>query len=198
MAEQHQELGGRIKLSEPAELTSSQRNLYDAIDKHMVPWAQASGFVPKLDDGRLIGPFNIVLQSPEIGAAFVQLQGVEGRSTSLDERVRQVVILTMGTVWNSAYELYAHAAVSRKAGLPDEAIAALRNGDVSSTLSQKEKLAHQFTKQLAVERTVSQELFDRAEIAFGVRGIVDILVLAGCYGIVCSLLNTFDVPAPVS
>ena len=60
----------------------------------------------------------------------------------------------------------------------------------------EETLAQRFTKQLALERTVSQDLFEQAKDVFGVRGIVDLLFLAGCYDIVCSLLNTFDVPVP--
>ena len=122
------ELGGRILLSVPGSLSPSQESLYDAINKQAVPWAQAAGFVAKLDDGRLIGPFNVALQSPEIGAAFWKLQSVEGEKTSLSERVRQVVILTVGCAWKSAYELYAHTAVARKARFTEDTVAALARG----------------------------------------------------------------------
>ncbi len=196
MPKDDNDLGGRISLSNPAELTQGQQSLYRTISEGSVPWAESSGFVAKLKDGRLVGPFNVVLQSPEIGAAFMQLQSVEGKSTSLTERVRQVVILTVGSVWKAPYELYAHSAVSHTAGLTGETVAALARGDSSPVLTADEKLAQHFTKQLALEHTVSQELFDQAKGVFGVRGIVDMLFLAGCYDIVCSLLNTFDVPVP--
>ena len=196
MPKDDNDLGGRISLSNPAELTQGQQSLYRTISEGSVPWAESSGFVAKLKDGRLVGPFNVVLQSSEIGAAFMQLQSVEGKSTSLTERVRQVVILTVGSVWKAPYELYAHSAVSPTAGLTGETVAALARGDSSPVLTADEKLAQHFTKQLALEHTVSQELFDQAKGVFGVRGIVDMLFLAGCYDIVCSLLNTFDVPVP--
>ena len=196
MPKEDNNLGGRIPLSNPAQLNQGQQSLYRTIDEGSVPWAESSGFVAKLEDGRLVGPFNVVLQSPEIGAAFMQLQSMEGKSTSLTERVRQVVILTVGSVWKAPYELYAHSAVSHTAGLTGEAIAALARGDSSPVLTSEEKLAQHFTKQLALERTVSREVFDQAKSVFGVRGIVDLLFLAGCYDIVCSLLNTFDVPVP--
>ena len=196
MPQDNNGLGGRIPLSDPAQLTEGQQSLYRTISEGSVPWAESSGFVAKLEDGRLVGPFNVVLQSPEIGAAFMQLQSVEGKGTSLTERVRQVVILTVGSVWKAPYELYAHSAVAHTAGLTDEAVAALAGGESSAALTAEETLAQHFTKQLALERTVSQEVFDQAKRVFGVRGIVDLLVLAGCYDIVCSLLNTFDVPVP--
>ena len=116
--------------------------------------------------------------------------------TSLSERMRQVVILTVGSVWKAPYELYAHSAVARTAGLPEEDVQALARGDVATALTEKERTAQEFTKQLAIERTISQDSFDQAKAAFGVRGIVDMVFLAGCYETVCSLLNTFAVPAP--
>ena len=166
------------------------------ISETAVPWSSASGFVAKVDDGRLIGPFNVVLESPDLGAAFLQFQNAEEKMTSLTERVRQVVILTVGSVWKSPYELYAHAAVARTAGLPEQAVQELIKGQVAIDLLEEERLAQQFTKELALERTVSQELFDQARAAFGARGVVDIVFLTGCYETVCSLLNTFAVPAP--
>jgi 4-carboxymuconolactone decarboxylase len=196
MSRTNDDLGGRIPLLEPAELTASQQSLYKVIIETAVPWAKASGFVAKVDDGRLIGPFNVVLESPDLGAAFLKFQNAEQKMTSLTERVRQVVILTVGSVWKAPYELYAHAAVARTAGLPEDTVQELAKGEVAADLREEEKLAQQFTKQLALERTVSQELFDQAKAAFGVRGLVDMVFLAGCYETVCSLLNTFAVPAP--
>ncbi len=196
MSGTNDDLGGRIALSVPTALTARQQSLYDSISETTVPWAKASGFVAKADDGRLIGPFNIVLESPDLGGAFLQFQKAEEKMTSLTERVRQVVILTVGSVWKAPYELYAHAAVARTAGLPEDAIQELAKGVVANGLAEDEQLAQQFTKQLALERTVSQDLFDQARTVFGVRGVVDMVVLAGCYETVCSLLNTFAVPAP--
>ncbi len=196
MSNTKDDLGGRIALSEPAALTVSQQTLYKVISETAVPWAKASGFVAQIEDGRLIGPFNIVLESPDLGGAFLQFQHAEEKMTSLTERVRQVVILSVGSVWKAPYELYAHAAVARTAGLPEEAVKALTTGEAATGLSSEEQMAQQFTRQLALERTVSRELFHQAKDVFGVRGLVDMVFLTGCYETVCSLLNTFAVPAP--
>ena len=196
MSKTHDDLGGRIRLLEPSDLSASQQSLYKVISETAVPWANKSGFAAQLDDGRLIGPFNVVLESPELGAAFLQFQDAEAKMTSLTERVRQIVILTVGAVWKAPYELYAHAAVACTAGLSEQVIQELVNGQTATDLFEEEKLAQQFAKQLALERTISQGLFDQAVVAFGVRGLVDIVFLTGCYETVCSLLNTFSVPAP--
>ena len=190
------ELGGRIPLIKPGELTPAQLSLYENIDKHQVPWAEATGFVAKVADGSLIGPFNVALQSPEIGAAFGTLQSVEAKNTTLSERVRQVVILTVGSIWKSQYELYAHKAAARKAGITEGAIDALVTGRPSERLTDEEKQAQTFAGEITRNHRVSKEMFDQTKATFGIRGIVDILFLAGCYDVVCSLLNAFEVPAP--
>ena len=196
MAKELDHLGGRTALIEPDALTASQRKLYDYIETHMIPWAERSGFQGKLPDGRLIGPFNLVLLSPEIGQAFLELQGVKGRSTSLSPRVREVVILTVGAVWRCDYERYAHAAVAKAADLSSTAITALVQGDATSKLDEDENVARRFARALTADHEVDDVLFEQARSKFGEKGIVDLIMLAGCYGMISSLLNAFQVPAP--
>ncbi len=196
MGDPSQELGGRLKLLEPSELTAEQRRTYDVIAAKMVPWAEASGFISKTDDDRLIGPFNSILYSPKITSAFLALQEAEQKNTTLDDRVRQVVILTVGAVWECDYERYAHAAVARKAGMSETAIAALAKGDPAAGLSAKEQLAQRFTYEITANRKIDDALYSEACSAFGPQGLVDMLYLAGCYDTISSLLNTFKVPAP--
>ena len=177
-------------------MDESQKGLHDHIVATALPWAEAAGFRIRTAEGELIGPFNAVLFSPDIARSFLALQGEEGKRTSLSERVRQVVILTVGSVWQAPYELYAHAAVARRAGLSANAIRALAGGEPADELSHGERVAQRFTRQLAAERRVDDETYRAAESAFGRKGLVDLMVLAGCYHTVCSLLNAFAIPAP--
>lgn len=188
--------GGRLPLVDPAMLEGAQKDLYDAINATMVPWADAAPFRSKTTDGRLIGPFNAVLFSPEIGKVFLALQAAEQKHTALSERVRQVIILTVGSVWKAPYELYAHAAVARKAGLSDETVRALAAGRSSAELSDEERAAQQFTRQLTAERRVDDKVYQAAAGYLDEKGLVDMVMLAGCYHVVCSMLNAFAVPAP--
>ena len=196
MTTSNESLGGRIALFDPQSLTPAQKAVYGTIDKKMVPWAESAGFKAKLADGKLIGPFNTILASPEIGSSFLALQGSEQEHTSLSERVRQVVILTVGAVYKSNYERYAHSAVAQKAGLSQQAIHALKQGEDAEELTPEERVAQHFTRQLAAEHQVDDELYQEALSAFGVTGIVDLIFLAGCYYTVSSLLNAFRVPVP--
>ena len=198
MDERNDALGGRLALLDPSELSPDQKPTYDYIKAKMVPWADASGFQSQTNDGRLIGPFNSILHSPAITAAFLALQEAEQKHTTLDQRLRQVVILTVGAVWGCDYERYAHANVARKAGMSEATIAALTRGDrPAAELSAKEALAQRFAYEITANRKVDDALYKEAFAAFGPQGLVDMLYLAGCYDTIASILNTFQVPAPV-
>ncbi len=196
MPDQNASLGGRVPLFDPHALTAAQKAVYASMVAEMVPWAKAAGFTAMLEDGRLIGPFNTILESPGIAAAFLALQAAEQKHTTLSKRVRQVVILTVGAVWKCDYERYAHEAVARQAGLPKEAIRALAQGEQATGLAAEELLAQRVTRQLTAEFHVLDELYAEASAAFGPQGIVDLIFLAGCYQTISSLLNTFKVPVP--
>lgn len=189
-------LGGRLPLLDPTNLQASQQALYKMIDTQFVPWANQAGFKSKDDDNHFIGPFNSHLYSPEISESFIKLQQTERVHTSLSKRVREVVILTVGSVWEAPYELYAHRAVGMKVGFSLEQVEALATGKSPAGLDDDEQVAQEFTQQIVANRSANDEVYARAQKAFGERGLVDMLMLIGCYQNVCALLTTFAVPAP--
>ncbi len=189
-------LGGRLPLLKKSDLDGNQLDLYDAMTREMVPWAKKSGFQADTEDGCLIGPFNPLLFSPQIGKAFMEYLGAEREHTSLSAKVREVIILSVGAVWHSAYELYAHTAVAEKAGLDQSVIETLANGQTPQGLSSEEQVAHEFARSLAAEHTIDAALYQRAEDTFTEKGIADMIHLTGLYMATSAMLNAFAVPVP--
>jgi 4-carboxymuconolactone decarboxylase len=149
-----------------------------------------------LADGRLIGPFNVFLYSPEISQAFNGWVDAEAKCTSLSPTVRQIIILTVGAAWNSAYEFYAHTAAARTVGISDKTIGSIEAGREPERISAEETTAYRFTHTLVTKRTVDPELYQRAVSTFGEKGVVDMIHLIGLYLATSALLNAFSVPAP--
>jgi 4-carboxymuconolactone decarboxylase len=115
---------------------------------------------------------------------------------SLSARVREVVILAVGAVWQADYELYAHLAVARKAGLSEDAARAVATGRLPDGLSNNELIALRLTQQLSTSHRVDESLYREAETAFGTKGLIDIAFLIGIYHSVCATLIMFAIPAP--
>jgi len=189
-------LGGRLPLADPASMTDAQRGLFDLMMNTMVPWANQVPFPSTTADGRFIGPFNPALLNPQTATKFLELQFAEQLNTSLDERVRQVIVLTVGAIWGADYELYAHAAVARQAGLSESAIRTLVGGGLPGDLIEREQLAQRVARQLCVDHRLDDDLYSEAENVFGTVGLIDMTSLVGVYHGVCVTLTMFAVPAP--
>jgi 4-carboxymuconolactone decarboxylase len=189
-------LGGRLPLADPANLVGEQRELFDKMKSAVVPWADDTGFHSTTDDGRFIGPFNPALLNPAMTSAAAELLLGEREHTSLGARVREVVILAVGAVWQSDYELYAHSAAARKVGIPEDAIRVLVSGGIPENLSKDETIAAELTRQLSTRHRVEEPLYRQAERQFGQKGLTDIAILIGIYHTVCTTLNLFAIPAP--
>jgi 4-carboxymuconolactone decarboxylase len=191
-------LGGRLQLLDPAKLEGAQRILYDRMGTSVVPLANAAGFRSKDDEGHFIGPFNLALLNPRMGSSFLALQKVEEEHTSLTARVRQVVILSVGSVWRAPYELYAHTAAAAKVGFSPAQIEALAEGKTADGLKKDELTAQRFTRQLAQDHTVDDATYESAQVIFGNIGLMEMVVLIGCYLAVCAQLNAFAIPCPTN
>jgi 4-carboxymuconolactone decarboxylase len=139
-------------------------------------------------------PSSVAHVSVSQGEALFQL--AEQKHTSLSERCREVVILTVGAVWQAPYELYAHRVLGRHVGLSDEAVHILADGGLPEDLSDAEAVAHRVARALSVEHRLDEALYRDAVGHFKADGLMDILMLAGIYHAVCAIRNGFAVPAP--
>ncbi len=189
-------LGGRLPLLAESELSGAQSTLYEAMNKDLIPWAKKSGFQASTADGRLLGPFNPLLFSPSVGQGFLEYLAAERKHTSLNAKVREVIILSVGAVWQCAYELYAHTAVAEKAGLERATVEALAAGRTPEELSDEQRVAHEFARSLSATHEIAPELYAHAEEMFGRAGVVDMIHLTSLYMGTSALLNAFAVPVP--
>ena len=111
-----------------------------------MPWATNAGFRVKAEGGGLLGPYNSQLLSPGTDAGYLDMLDAEKKHTSLSTRVREVIILSVGAVWKSDYEIYAHSAAGRTAGLSESAIRTLAAGGLPDDLDGQEKIAHRYAR----------------------------------------------------
>ena len=58
------DLGGRLRLRNPADLPAAQKQIYDRLSTGMIQWAETIPFRSTTSGGRLIGLYNPMLLSP--------------------------------------------------------------------------------------------------------------------------------------
>jgi 4-carboxymuconolactone decarboxylase len=188
--------GGRLPLASRGPLTEDQLAARRRIRTEVVPWAREAGAVVATAEGDPIGPFNAFVHRPPVGMAFLDWVLADQAQSSLAAPLREIVILTVGAVWNSEYEIYVHTAMARHTGVAEPVIEAVVAGRSSADFSSAEAAVHRFTDELARTRSVCDETYRLAVGAVGQTGVLDMVNLIGAYLATSALLNAFRVPAP--
>ena len=174
----------------PSSLTDEQRSLYDAI----AGGPRASGPFPLVGtDGALEGPFNAMLLQPALGAALQGLGGAVRYRTGLSARAREIAILTVARVWDSAFERHAHEAVGRAAGMSDAELAALAAGDPGAFPDPYEKVVFSIATALAARSDLADHEYAEAVDVLGLPIVFELTTLVGYYGTLALQMRVFRV-----
>src|SRR4051794_23004559 len=117
----------RLSNPTPDQLDADQRALYDEI----AGGPRSTG--PQLFEltdrqGRLNGPFGIMLHSPAVGSALQAVGAAVRYRSVLPDRMRELAILVVAAHWDSDFERYSHIPLARHAGLTEAEVAGLVGG----------------------------------------------------------------------
>jgi 4-carboxymuconolactone decarboxylase len=186
---------GRLPWLTPGDLDEEQRALYGRIAGG--PRAQGpQAFALTDDGGRLHGPFNAMLQSPDVGTALQELGSAIRYKSALTARAREIAILELSVLRHAEFEWYAHVRVGKAAGLTEAEIAALRAGDAVPTFDARETLVRDVVRTLVRERDLDDTAFAAAEKTLGHRGLMDVIALTGYYDLLALSLRVWRTPLP--
>jgi 4-carboxymuconolactone decarboxylase len=192
-----EKLPPRLDLIPPAELAPAQRALYDAITGG--PRASQAGTVPITDaDGQLLGPFAVMLLSPEVGNAMQQVGAKIRFGTALTGRERELAILTVAGALSSEFERLAHVPAARRLGLTEPQIDAALAGRTADGLSADEAIVGRLALAMTVDRTLSDEDYSGGVAALGQERLAELTWLVGYYSALALSLAVFRPVLPES
>jgi 4-carboxymuconolactone decarboxylase len=172
----------RPPLLEETNLSPEQKRVFDII---------RSG--PR---GIVEGPLRVWLQSPGLADPAQQLGAFCRYGTSLEPRLSELAIITVGAYWQSGFEWHVHAPIAARAGVSDDVIVAIKSGAMPPIEKADERTVHQFTRELLVTRHVSDQTYQAAVALLGVRGCVELVGILGYYTLISMTINAFQVPVP--
>jgi 4-carboxymuconolactone decarboxylase len=146
--------------------------------------------------GGLTGPFNAFVHAPHVGQHLTSLGAVLRFGTSIDRRLTEVAIITVGARWKAEFEWWAHARMARNHGVPDAVVDAIGRGEDPPFAADDERAVYAVAWQLTQTGQLSQDAYDAAQQLLGDAGVVELVSLCGYYTLVSFLLNAFAVPVP--
>lgn len=183
---------GRAPWTTAGDLDEAQRQLRDQIS---ASWGGgAVGLSPVDPAGRLVGPFDLMAVSPEVGGAMLSV-ATSFRDAELSAAERELVILVVAVAEQSEFMWEGHLPVAVAAGLGDE-IGEMLKQRVTPPLDEPLRTVHHVARALTDERDLDQATFDLALERLGWRRVQEIVWLTGLYQALGLAMRVARTPLP--
>jgi 4-carboxymuconolactone decarboxylase len=148
------------------------------------------------EHGGLMGPFNAFVHAPGVGRRLSSLGAKLRFGTSIDRRLSELAIITVGARWKAEFEWWAHARMAREHGVPDAVVDAIGDGQEPLFEADDERTIYAAARQLTGSGQLDSATYDAASRLLGDAGMVELVSLCGYYTLISFLLNAFAVPLP--
>jgi len=146
--------------------------------------------------GQIRGPFSMLLHSPKIAERMLGFVRFFRTDCIVEPKDRSLAILVAVRERQGAYVWSAQVAAARRAGVREETIDLIRQKGDPAQLPPEERDIVIYTQQLVQKNRIDQAAFDVLKNRHGVQWLVELTVAANYYGILCGVVNAFEVPAP--
>ena len=179
----------RIPYVRREELGPEGQQLWDSI-------VNGLGDLVMTADGGLAGPFNAFVTAPGAGRRLASLGTTLRFGTSIERRLSEIAIITIGARWQAEFEWWAHAPMAREHGVAGAVVDAIGRGEDPPFEADDERAVYAAARQLGHSGRLDQETYDAAHRFLGDAGMVELVSLCGYYTLVSFLLNALVVPLP--
>jgi 4-carboxymuconolactone decarboxylase len=147
--------------------------------------------------GHVRGPFEILLLSPTLGRLTLHTQAYFQSRTRLPPKLVELCILVMARKATAQFAWAVHEKRALAVGLSKQVIDAIRDRETPRFENEGERLIYDLARELAETGSLSNRSFERAALALGRSELVELVALAGFYGMIGMLLNAFEVDPPL-
>ncbi len=161
----------RVEYPDPSKFTQEQKEQFDRLPINLT---------------------RMLLHCPVPMVQSVLDFGLSFRTGNLDPKIRELVILRMGILRGSSYELLHHLPVAKIAGLSEMEISVITSTQPSG-LNEKLSLMLQLTDDCSQLGKVSDSTFEKLAKIFSAAEIAEATLLAGFYEMVACFLETMGV-----
>lgn len=144
-------------------------------------------------DGRMIAPYRVLMNVPEIGETHFRLSRTLRGATNFPAQLQELATLTTAREQNCQYVWAAHNRIARDAGTRPEALDAVSDGMSLTGLTDDEALVVGYTQKLIGPKQVSDATFQSALSRFGQRGVLELTHIVAYYLMMCAVNNAFEV-----
>ena len=178
-------------------MTSSDRVQYHTTRETVSEAGERHFDAIKESRGEILGPFAVLLNSPELAGRTAELGAYVRFGSSLPDADREIAILTTARTFDCAYEWAMHQPIAVEAGVSEATLEAISEEQQTDHLNDTEAIAIEYGRELFEEHTISEDTFEAALDQYGESGVVELTATMGYYSMIACVLNAFNVyPEP--
>lgn len=141
--------------------------------------------------GEVDEAFRVLLPTPELLRRIAHLGSYIRFGSGLPASIRECIILASARELESEFEWASHEPQARRAGVSEETLHAIRNGEVPA--GGGEGAVVQFVYETLRHHRITDATFRRVQSAFGIEGTTEIAATVGYYSLLGNILNVYDV-----
>jgi alkylhydroperoxidase family enzyme len=142
---------------------------------------------------RAMNVFRTFANHPDLIGAWLGFGAYLLRSSTLEPRLRELVVLRVGWQCRSPYEWGQHVIIGRKSGVLDADLQRLTQGPDAEGWSVAEAAALRATDELIERHTLGDATWTDLTVHFTTQQILDLIFLVGHYQLVAGALNALRV-----
>jgi 4-carboxymuconolactone decarboxylase len=142
------------------------------------------------------GPSAILLRLPDLAERFELLRDRLVRGQRLEERMVHLAALVTARYWASDYTWWKRVELARRAGIPEDAIEAVRDGLVPSLADPTMQAIHDYVSELLRARRVSDETHARVTSSLDDEQVIELVMVVGIYSTLALVSDAFQPHQP--
>ena len=148
--------------------------------------------------GRLINIYRLMLHSPRLADAWLELNQAVRYGTEIDGQSRELAVIRVAILNHVDYVVRAHGpAYALKEGLTADQVDAVANWQGSNLFSEKQRALLAYVDSMTREIDVSDDVFAEIRKHHSERQIVELTMLIGAYNMLTRFLKALRVdPEP--
>jgi 4-carboxymuconolactone decarboxylase len=144
--------------------------------------------------GKLLGPFAVLLRTPELMDRLQEVGAHLRYEKVLDARLFELVVLMVARRWNQGFEWAHHQPLAIAAGLDEEVVDAVGHGRRPETDDADVALVWALVEQLHGDGGWDDDSYGRAVQRFGEEGVIELVVTVGYYCTLALVMNVAGTP----
>jgi alkylhydroperoxidase family enzyme len=178
--------GTIVRLNEPRISPVEKSNWTAAQRAYLEPHEQA---------GRLFNVFKTAANHTEMGKAVDALAfgHVNGESSTLPPRHRELLILRIGWLCQSEYEWAAHSLAARSVGFTDDDLVRITSGPDAPEWTRFEATLLRAVDELHRDAFITDATWQALGAKYDTQQIMDLIATVGTYNLVSMMLNSWGV-----